>query len=309
MARRPETQLRCSALALLAVLLANGPSVYAQPGVVTFTEAFRIGDEAAGDSVFLSRVVSMAVDSREQLYLTDSGFNGIRLFSRDGVLIREIGREGRGPGEFVGYTSVYIGSGDSLYAWERDATRLSIFAPQGQSLVTSVTVRHSGSNAIRPTAFLGATDQGLLMEFASFYPPGSGDLDRMAQFVQFVNWNGTPATDTVALLPSPDYLIVEMESMSGVRYLPYAAQPHFEFGANQVLYYGMGDAIDITSMPIDDGNRHQISLPHTPVAVTKAEREARVSGIVYSDLRREVLHISQHSIPCCWTARGTCGSV
>ncbi len=289
MVRHSEVHRRWKALAFLAVLVASGPCVYAQSGVVKFTEAFRIGDEAAGDSVLLDRVFTMAVDSREQLYLTDFGFKGIRMFSKDGVLIGEIGRVGRGPGEFAGPPSVYIGPGDSLYAWDRQTTRLSIFTPQGQSLITSVTVRHSEFDALRPLAFLGATNRGLLMEFSSFYPPGSGESGEMAHLVQLVYWSGTTATDTIAHLPSPDYVIFEMESASGVRFLPYAAHPHFEFSADQVLYYGMGDAIDITGMPLNGGKRHRISLPHRPVFLAPAERLASVAGVRLNDLRKKLL--------------------
>ena len=121
---------------ICVLILAGASVVNAQPGVVEFTEAYRIGDEEAGDSIFFGNVVSMAVDSEGQLYLTDAGNKSIQMFSPDGVPIREIGREGGGPGEFEWTPSVHIGPGDTLYAWETNKYRLTTFSPEDQSLVS-----------------------------------------------------------------------------------------------------------------------------------------------------------------------------
>ena len=107
-----------------------------QTSVLALKEAYRIGDEAAGDSVLLGAVRGLAVDSRGQLYITDSGFEGIRVYSFDGVQVDQIGREGRGPGEFARTPTMQIGVGDSLYAWDSYAGQLSIFAPHDHSFVS-----------------------------------------------------------------------------------------------------------------------------------------------------------------------------
>ena len=158
----------------------GGANANTTPSELTFSEAFRIGDKKAGDSVLLGYVRAMAVDSKGQLYVTDSKYNGIRMFSGDGALIAEFGREGEGAGEFAETPSVHIGPKDSVYAWDRGAAQLTIFSPQDQSLVTSVTVVNSANRALRPIAFLGATDRGLLMEFMSSYMSSSENLSRMS---------------------------------------------------------------------------------------------------------------------------------
>ena len=276
-------------LAVMAVMLAGSPGGYAQPAVVTFTEIFRIGDESADNPVFLDWVNTMAVDSEDQLYLTDGGFKGIRMFSKDGVLLREIGREGNGPGEFTGPPSAHIGPGDTLYVWDRQINRLSIFRPRDQSLVTSVTVRHSESRDFRPINILGITDQGLLMEFSGFNASDIEDAASQSHRAHFVYRNGATASFYMAQLPGIDFVPFRMGGVTGVRYLPYAAHPHFALSADGILYYGMGDAIDLTGIPLDGSESIHISLPHEQVPVTPAEREASAAGIRVDDLRKDVL--------------------
>ena len=267
----------------------GGPDDFASRELV-FSEAFRIGDETAGDSVLLGYVLALAVDSKGQLYLADNGFKGIRMFSSEGAFIGEIGRQGMGPGEFAVTPGVHIGPGDSLYAWDRGTTRLSIFSPQDQSLVTSINVGQSRQTKLRPLAFLGATNHGLLMEFSTAYVAGSNESFKMAHFAKYMRWNGTVAADNVAQLPSRKFVFIDTESIAGIRYLPpsLAARPHFALSADQVLYYGMGDAIDIAGVTLDGAKKHRITSPHMPVFVTRAERDAEVDGVRIDDLRKKL---------------------
>ena len=264
----------------------GGPDANSPSRELIFSEALRIGDETAGDSVLLGYVFTMAVDSKGQFYLTDSGFKGIRMFSSDGILIREIGREGEGPGEFAATPIVHIGPGDSLYALDRTTARITIFSPKDQSLVTTVSLR--GPGALRPDAFLGASEHGLLVEFISYYTPGSENFILMSTLVKYVHWNSTVAPDTIAQLPITDFVIFDIGGQVGIRYLPFAASAHFAFSADQVLYYGMGDAIDITGVALDGVKMHRITLPHVPVFVTRAEREAATAGVRHDDTRKKL---------------------
>ena len=231
----------------------------------------------------------MAVDSQQRLYLTDFPNKGIRVFTKDGVPIGEIGREGEGPGEFTQTPSVHIGPNDALYAWDRDAIRLSIYTAQGQSFVRSISLGDQASGGLRPFAFLGATEDGFLVHISSYYPPRSDEAGKMANLIKLIHWNGIPAADTLALLPSIDYVPFDIGGFVGVRYLPYAARPHFAFSSSQVLFYGMGDAINITGISLDGVVAHKISVPHEPVPVSRKEREASVSRVTNDDLRKQLL--------------------
>ena len=284
-------------LGCICVLILVGTSaVNAQPGVVEFTEAYRIGDEGRGDSIFFGNVVSMAVDSEGRLYLTDfSGNKSIQMFSPDGVPIREIGREGGGPGEFEFTPSVHIGPGDTLYAWETNKFRLTTFSPEDQSVISSNTIGNPASRAPSPLRFLGVTNQGYLMEFSGFHIPGSQGQDDSGHFAKIVTWDGNVPDDRLAQLPSADFVTFQINSSQGIRFLPYSARPHYVLSADQVLYHGMSDAIQLTGTTLEGEDVHKISLPHTPVSVSASERESRVARIQHEQLREDLMaNIPEH---------------
>lgn len=281
---------------ICTLILAATSAVNAQTGVVEFTEAYRIGDETAGNSIFFGNVVSMAVDSEGQLYLTDfMGNKNIQMFSPDGVPIREIGREGSGPGEFEFTPSVHIGPGDTLYAWETNQYRLSKFSPEDQSVVSSNTIGNPVSRAPRPLRFLGVTNQGYLMEFAGVDIPGSRGQDDSGHFAKIVSWGGNVPDDHLVQLPSADFVTFKINSSNAIRFLPYSARPHFLLSADQVLYHGMSDAIQLTGTTLKGEDVHKISLPHTPVSVSASQRESSVARIQLEQLRKDLLaNIPEH---------------
>ena len=286
---------------ICVLILAGTSTVNAQTGIVEFTEAYRIGDEGAGDSIFFGDVASMAVDSQGRLYLTDfTGNKSIQLFSPDGVPIREFGREGGGPGEFEFTPTVHIGPGDTLYAWEPNKFRLTTFSPEDQSLVSSNTIGDPTSRAPRPLRFLGAVYQGYLMEFSGSYIPGSQVQYDLGHFAKIVTWGGNAPDDRLAQLPSANYVIFDTNSISGfsgsgARFLPYSARPNYVLSADQVLYHGMSDAIQLTGTTLEGEDVHKISLPHTPVSVSASERESSVGRIQLEQLRKDVLaNIPEH---------------
>ncbi len=61
------------------------------------------------DDIFFGRVGQLLEDETGELYVLDSQLSEIHAFSPDGELLRTIGREGEGPGEFMQTTDMYLG--------------------------------------------------------------------------------------------------------------------------------------------------------------------------------------------------------
>ncbi len=274
---------RAIAVLLAAVLAAGACQRAADQGgnrpasVLVLTEAYRIGDEAAGDSVLLGSVLGMAVDSRGQLYVTDSGFGGVRVYSSDGALIGRIGREGRGPGEFAQTPSVQVGPGDSLYAWDSYAGQLSIFAPNDHPFVSRLDVGLSESDRLYPSEVLAATGRGFLFQYRPFFSAGSDELSSRRDRVKLVDWNGAVLEESVAELPSREGLAIATSTSVTAYGLPFAVSPHFAVGSTEVLYYGSNDAIRIASMSLMSAMQGEFTVPHTPVPITAAERAQTIA--------------------------------
>ncbi len=63
-------------------------------------ELWRIGDNPDDEEPAIGFVTDVLVDEQGDSYLLDSSFNVISVYAADGTFLRNIGREGEGPGEF-----------------------------------------------------------------------------------------------------------------------------------------------------------------------------------------------------------------
>lgn len=87
--------------------------------------------KGATEPPFFYRPVSMVLDGQE-LYLLESGDNRIQVFSLDGRWLRNIGRKGKGPGEFDSPSGLDA-SGQQIYVADTFNSRIQIFNKNSQN--------------------------------------------------------------------------------------------------------------------------------------------------------------------------------
>lgn len=97
------------------------------------------------DTVPLMRLAATADDGRptfgsaawavrigaDEIALADGADRMIRIFGTDGKQRRALGREGRGPGEFLSVGWISTCGTDSLFAWDMISARLNVWHPTG----------------------------------------------------------------------------------------------------------------------------------------------------------------------------------
>ncbi len=109
---------------------------------------FVIGGSAASDDAgAIFSVRGAAILSTGLIAVADGGFGKSRLavFASSGRLAMTIGRPGDGPGEFRSISSVEAGRGDSVFVFDSQQQRLTVFTGDGR-LVRTVNARiHTGS--------------------------------------------------------------------------------------------------------------------------------------------------------------------
>lgn len=88
-------------------------SVTAQVGDLRLVEELRLGRIEGSESDMFSDIHDLTVDGDGRIYVIDPGMQDVRVFDRDGQLVRRIAPEGEGPGErhhrrmsYAGPTSV-----------------------------------------------------------------------------------------------------------------------------------------------------------------------------------------------------------
>lgn len=80
----------------------NGKSPKGKAQTLSFTEQLRFGaDDTDPNYIWSGEEVSLRVAENGHMFVADSGGNRILEYDRSGKFVRQIGREGKGPGEFV----------------------------------------------------------------------------------------------------------------------------------------------------------------------------------------------------------------
>ena len=74
---------------------------------------------------------AVAVDSKDHLFVLDSGNNRIQVFDENGKFLWAIGKKGKRAGQFEDPVDIAIDENDLLYVAERGNSRVQIFKPSG----------------------------------------------------------------------------------------------------------------------------------------------------------------------------------
>ena len=82
--------------------------------VLELNEELSIGKGADEKDYLFENITDVAVDSNN-IYVVDNKASTIRIFSEDGIHLRDIGRKGQGPGEFIYPVSIHITANEHLF--------------------------------------------------------------------------------------------------------------------------------------------------------------------------------------------------
>jgi hypothetical protein len=140
---------RAIAAFLILQLLSSGfraeRSVAAESPTITLEDDLVIGlDE---DDVVLGRIVDVAVDSRDDIYVLDASAPTVHKFTQDGRYLASIGGPGEGPGEFNTPSCLTIGSDDRVYVSGGDLY-VEVLAADGSPLERIKRVTNAPAQAL-----------------------------------------------------------------------------------------------------------------------------------------------------------------
>ncbi len=97
---------------------------------IVLTPGPRLGD-ADGPGSLVAEPSSLASDNHGRFYLTEfTTAQPPLVFDSQGRFLRELGRLGPGPGEFLMARYLVVGESDSVYVTDAQAGRLSVFTPE-----------------------------------------------------------------------------------------------------------------------------------------------------------------------------------
>lgn len=143
--RRPVRRAVGAAVLLAAALAAGcaGPGDAGDGGAgrdraAVAEPVVTIGRVEGPEETIFGDVTSVAADGDGRIYVADRIGSLLRVYGADGRFLRQIGREGRGPGEYESPVDLAFGPEGRLYV--RDANRVTVLAPAGRAGVADSVV-------------------------------------------------------------------------------------------------------------------------------------------------------------------------
>lgn len=97
----------------------NGREAVEQAPTLRLTEVLRVGVLEGPEEYQFARISAVKEGSDGGIYVLDSRLHTLRVFSSTGEFVRQIGREGDGPGEFR-FPYLLAAAGDTIVAGGRD---------------------------------------------------------------------------------------------------------------------------------------------------------------------------------------------
>jgi hypothetical protein len=108
-----------------------GPTAWTDTSGWKLVETLRIRG-SLGDTTVLYDPVSVALDGEGRIWVMDKSPMVIKVFANNGNLVRTVGRQGGGPGEFMAGSLAIVGG--NVVVHDQNQGRTSVFDTAGRFL-------------------------------------------------------------------------------------------------------------------------------------------------------------------------------
>lgn len=91
----------------------------------------RIGDPDGAEEYTFAMITELAPSPRGGVYAWDQGLTVLREYDSTGTFVRQIGRKGSGPGEYLAANGIVTAPDGRLVLWDARNARISLYSPDG----------------------------------------------------------------------------------------------------------------------------------------------------------------------------------
>lgn len=229
-----------------------------------------------------------------RIVVSNAGTDQLRFYNAEGQHVRSVGGDGDGPGEFRELANLAVLPGDTLYAWDFSAERLSIFGPRGDFIES---VNLSGIREVLGVQMVGAFDRGAILLDGGFNigaaleTTGTRIVRDTVGFLR-VDRTGTvldtlgsfPGNEQVSVVQGTDSRFVRMRS------LPFGREALLRVRDSRA-YVGVTGRWEIGVYTPDGQLERLIRLDRSRVPVTSDDiadyKESALAGIEDQNERRQ----------------------
>ncbi len=226
---------------------------------IRLTEDLRFGAVDSPGSPFFKRIGHITVDDEGQIYVTDRGSIAVIVVAQDGKVIRNIGRQGQGPGEYRYVSSVDVDA-DSVLVWVPFGGVL-VYDRETGAYRNQYALPILGGYSLAPITL---KDGPILIANSSSGRP-DGSPNHVLRFAI-----GDSVAHTILSLPSQQLLHGSNGSITFVSYLkgPRCA------ATNKLVYCGFNDDLRFTKLSTQGDSLGSIEVEFEPRSVSVSEKAA-----------------------------------
>lgn len=223
------------------------------------------------DNYYIGRVTALDVDSRGHILIADGSEQEIKILNPDGKLLRSIGRQGKGPGEFSALSDVVVARNDSIYALDSNLQRISVFNPDG-NFIRDLSVENDAGMPGR--LLVPENDHGFAVQYTPSFCHGAGE-ENMKIAVLRINSHGK-AAEKLLEAPCREAIVNKNDGAIQVLSKPFGRRPAFDMKPD-AIYYGWSDSLASARYNLKGDVIARLSLPHDPLPVTKEDLDDRIA--------------------------------
>jgi hypothetical protein len=243
-------------------------SAEAAPRVV---EELRIGEIDGAPEYQFAQITGLDADAAGNIYVLDTQARRVRVFSRDGEFLREMGGAGSGPGELGAFSvGLFLMPGDTVLVVDMQQQRFTRWTADGRPIGSTPIDLAQGI----PMRFEKRADGGLVqqarrvaMGAPATTPPGP------ASDLLLVRGADGALRDTLFTLPAGRSFEIG-DGTARIRL--FEAEPIWTLVGDTRVAYGMNDNYRIQLRRMDGGVERIIVKDFTRQSVTESDR----SGIL-----------------------------
>ncbi len=236
--------------------------------VFRLKEELSIGEQKRRAEYMFSRVIDIAVDEEEKIYVLDVKECHIKVFSKNGEYLKTIGKEGQGPGEMRFPGALVITPQQEILVNDATARKLHFFTLDGK--------------------FLRAVSQTKMWLFSSPKADQKGNI--VAGYM-------IPGQEVIYDLKKFDSQLKDLFTIFSTRILKYPymnplfPRCYWEVTEEDNIIWGFPDKYELQVLNPEGKLLKKIVKDYTPVKITQEEKDEIINETfggydnLYSDVK------------------------
>ncbi|MGM0586815.1 MAG: 6-bladed beta-propeller [Bacteroidota bacterium] len=222
------------------------------------------GDEVFGD------IMQVLADDRGRIYVSDFIMKKILVFDGEGVLIKELGRKGRGPGEFqlVVPNGMAYDNNSELAVIDPKQLLINFFDTESLQFIASKKLNVLGEDYRPREVYYSNGSNGLLVGYHKSYSYTQREMSRNEKI--FLLDNNQLSSNPLIEVKGDQKLIDRSEGYISVGYMPFGERSFVKVGNDHFYSSWSGDGV----VKVYDSNGNEInsfSIPYKPVELKKED--------------------------------------